>query len=69
MGTALPGMVLAVAALCATAVFGASLTHLVSSPALYGAPFQAYFASDGLPGSQDAATGQLLDSLRKDQAI
>ena len=69
MGTALLGTVMAVAALCATAVFGASLTHLVSSPALYGAPFQAYFASDGLPGSQAAVTGPLLDSLRRDRAI
>ena len=62
-------MVLAVAALCATAVFGASLTHLVSSPALYGAPFQVYFAGNGLPGSQAVVTGPLLDSLRKDRAI
>ena len=62
-------MVMAVAALSATAVFGASLTHLVSSPALYGAPFQAYFASDGLPGSQAEVTGPLLDSLRNDRAI
>ena len=69
VGTALLGMVLAVAALCATAVFGASLTHLVSSPALYGAPFQAYFASDGTPGSQAMVTGPLLDSLRRDPAI
>ena len=69
VGTALLGTVLAVAALCATAVFGASLTHLVSSPALYGAPFQAYFASDGLPGSQATVTGPLLDSLRRDRAI
>ena len=69
MGTALLGMVLAVAALCATAVFGASLTHLVSSPALYGAPFQVYFSSDGPPRSQAVVTGPLLDSLRKDRAI
>jgi ABC-type lipoprotein release transport system permease subunit len=69
VGTALLGMVLAVAALCATAVFGASLTHLVSSPALYGAPFQVYFSSTGLPGSQAVVTGPLLDSLRKDRAI
>ena len=69
VGTALLGMVLAVAALCATAVFGASLTHLVSSPALYGAPFQVYFASNGTPGSQAVVTGPLLDSLRKDRAI
>jgi hypothetical protein len=49
VATALLGTVMAVAALCATAVFGASPTHLVSSPALYGAPFQVYFASDGGP--------------------
>jgi len=69
VGTALLGMVMAVAALCATAVFGASLAHLVSSPALYGAPFQAYFAPDGEPGSQSVVTGPLLDSLRRDPAI
>ena len=46
VGTALLGMVLAVAALCATAVFGASLTRLISSPALYGVPFQAEFTNE-----------------------
>jgi hypothetical protein len=69
VGTALLGTVMAVAALCATAVFAGSLTHLTSSPALYGAPFQAYFASNGEPGSQAVVTGPLLDSLRKDRAI
>ncbi len=69
VGTALMGMVMAVAALCATAVFGASLTHLISSPALYGAPFQAYFAPNGAPGSQSVVTGPLLDRLRRDRAI
>ena len=60
---------MAVAALCATAVFGASLTHLISTPALYGAPFQAYFAPDGQPGSQAVVTGPLLDSVLKDRTI
>ena len=69
VGTALLGAVMAVAALCATGVFGASLTHLVSSPALYGAPFQAYFAPDGEPGSQSVVTGPLLKSLQDDRAI
>jgi hypothetical protein len=69
VGTALLGTVLAVAALCATAVFGASLTHLVSSPALYGAPFQAYFGGNGNPGSEALVTGPLLDRLRQDRAI
>ena len=69
VGTALLGTMMAVAALCATAVFGASLTHLVSSPALYGAPFQAYFAPDGEPGSQQAVNGPLLNGLQADGAI
>ena len=69
VGTALLGTVLAVAALCATGVFGASMTHLLSSPALYGAPFQAYFASDGTPGSQARVNGPVLESLQHDGAI
>ena len=69
VGTALLGTVMAVAALCATGVFGASLTHLLSSPALYGAPFQAYFASDGTPGSQAKVNGPLLKSLQEDRAM
>ena len=69
VGTALLGTVLAVAALCATAIFGASLTHLVSSPALYGTPFQVYFAPDGEAQSQSVVTGPLLAGLRRDRAI
>jgi hypothetical protein len=69
VGTAIAGTMAAVAALCATAVFGASLAHLVSSPELYGAPFQAYFANDGEPGSQAQVNGPLLNSLRRDRAI
>jgi ABC-type lipoprotein release transport system permease subunit len=68
VGIALLGMVLAVAALCATAVFGASLTRLTSSPALYGVPFQAEFTYQGT-GSGSAITGPVLASLRKDRAI
>jgi hypothetical protein len=68
VGTALLGMVLAVAALCATAVFGASLTRLVSTPALYGVPFQAQFSYQGT-GSGDYVTGPVLTSLRQDPAI
>ena len=68
VGTALLGMVQAVAALCATAVFGASLTRLISSPALYGVPFQAEFTNESTgPGS--AITGSVLASLRNDHAI
>jgi len=68
VGTALLGMVMAVAALCATAVFGASLTWLISSPALYGAPFQADFTNLGV-GNGSVVTGSLLTSLRQDPAI
>ena len=68
VGTALLAMVLAVAALCATAVFGASLTRLTSSPALYGVPFQAEFTNEGT-GSGSAVTGPVLTSLRKDREI
>ncbi len=66
VGTALAGTAAAVAALCATAVFGASLAHLIASPELYGDPFQVYFSSAG-PGS--ASSGSLLADLQRDPAI
>src|SRR5207342_1159021 len=68
VGTALLGMVLAVAALCATAVFGASLTRLVSSPALYGVPFQAVFSKEG-GGPGPGITGPGPRSLLTDQGL
>jgi FtsX-like permease family len=68
VGTALLGTVMAVAALCATAVFGASLTHLLSSPGLYGLPYPVYFTNLGA-GSGAAVTGPVLTSLRQDHAI
>ena len=43
LGSALLGMVLAVIALCGTAVFGASLTNLTATPRLYGDPEQVQF--------------------------
>jgi hypothetical protein len=66
VGTALIGSVAGVAALCATAVFGSSLAHLTTTPALYGAPFQDLFNSSG-PG----AVGQdpLIKELEGDRAI
>jgi hypothetical protein len=64
--TALVGSAAAVAAVCAPAVFGASLAHLPATPALYGAPFQAYFTSSG-PGGLSG--GSLLTELKRDQAI
>jgi hypothetical protein len=49
----------------ATAVFGASLTHLTRSPELYGAPFQRYVTSSG-PGGAPAG---LLAELNRNPAI
>jgi ABC-type lipoprotein release transport system permease subunit len=66
VGTALAGSVAGVAALCATAVFGSSLAHLTATPALYGAPFQAFFNSSA-PGGIDQ--GSLLKELKGDQGI
>jgi FtsX-like permease family len=66
VGTALAGTIAAVTALCVTAVFGASLSHLVASPDLYGDPFQAYFNSSG-PGAPTQAS--LLAELERDPAI
>jgi hypothetical protein len=66
VGTALAGTTAAVAALCATAVFGASLAHLVSSPALYGAPFQLYVVTSG-PGGPDEQGW--LTEFRRDPAL
>lgn len=68
VATALFGTVMAVAALGATAVFGASLTHLVSSPALYGVPFQVYFTNEGA-GSGSEITGAVLTGLRRDPRV
>ena len=65
VGSALGGAVLAVAALCGTAVFGASLTHLVSTPKLYGQDFQLWF--NGAQNLQDAAPVE--NQLRSDPAV
>jgi hypothetical protein len=55
--------VLAVTALCATAVFGASLTHLTATPTLYGDDYQAVFS-----GGQSNPTAQLA-AVRRDRDI
>jgi hypothetical protein len=64
--TGLAGAVAAVTALCAIAVFGASLSHLIGSPELYGDPFQAYFNSSG-PGAVPVAG--LVSELDHDPAV
>ncbi len=66
VGTALVGTAAAVAALCATAVFGGSLSHLIATPELYGDPFQALFTSS-VPGSP--STGSLLPEFQRDPAM
>jgi ABC-type lipoprotein release transport system permease subunit len=63
VGSALLGSVLAVAALCATAVFGASLSHLTATPSLYGQPFDVWFANNGA-GSPTAPSPMLSGLLR-----
>jgi ABC-type lipoprotein release transport system permease subunit len=68
VGSALLGTVLAVTALSAATVFGASLTHLVHSPALYGVPYDANFSNEGT-GSGAVLTGPLLHSLQRNPAI
>jgi hypothetical protein len=60
LGSALLGMVLAVTALCATGVFGASLTHLTATPPLYGDPEQLGF---------NPANTALLASLEHNRAV
>jgi hypothetical protein len=49
VGSAMLGSILAVTALCATSVFGASLTHLTTSPTLYGQPFDVWISLNGPP--------------------
>jgi hypothetical protein len=68
VGSALLGTILAVTALSATTVFGASLTWLVHTPALYGVPYDVNFANEGA-GSGAVLTGALLHSLQRDPAI
>lgn len=67
VGPALVGSVLAVTALCATAVFGASLAHLTGTPALYGEPFDLAFITTGPPSAPQLA--QLVAVLEHDAAI
>ena len=67
--TALAGTILAVTALAATVVFGASLSHLIASPALYGDPFPVMFTSAGGPQDAQTITGRLLRDLTRDPSI
>ena len=66
VGSALVGTVLAVIALCGTAVFGASLSHLTATPKLYGDPFQLNISDPNSGGMPDPG---LLQSLEHDPAV
>ena len=66
-GAALLGSILTVAALCATAVFGASLTHLTSTPALYGQSFDTSFNIDDT--ASPAQAEQMLAGIERQRAI
>jgi hypothetical protein len=66
VGSALLGTVLAVVALCGTAVFGASLSNLTATPKLYGDPFQLDFNNPNGGGRPDPT---LLRSLEHDRAV
>jgi hypothetical protein len=62
VGPAIVGTVLAVVALCGTVVFGSSLSHLTTTPALYGDSYQVDFGT----GQPDPS---LLRTLEHDPAI
>jgi hypothetical protein len=64
--SALLGSVLAVIALCGTAVFGASLSHLTATPRLYGDDFQLNFPiNEGSRGWEPA----ILKRLAQDKLV
>ncbi len=67
VGSALAGSILAVTALCATAVFGSSLTHLTTTPALYGQPFDLYISLNAL--GTPAETNQLVHDVEQEHAV
>ncbi len=65
--SALAGSILAVSALCATAVFGSSLAHLVTTPALYGQPFGLYISVNST-GTQ-AQAERLVDDIERERGV
>ena len=66
VGSALLGTVMAVVALCGTAVFGASLSHLTATPTLYGDQFQLNISNPNSGATPDPA---LLRDLEHNQAV
>jgi FtsX-like permease family len=66
VGAGLAGAVAAVTALSAIAVFGASLSHLLGTPELYGDAFSAYVNVNGTGAPPEQA---VVTRLEKDPAI
>jgi hypothetical protein len=56
-----------VTALCATAVFGSSLTHLITTPSLYGQPFDLYISVN--TGGTPAQAEQLIDDIERERTV
>jgi ABC-type lipoprotein release transport system permease subunit len=67
VGSALVGSMLAVTALCATAVFGSSLTHLTTTPALYGQPFDLIISVNSMGTPTQAS--QLARDIEQEPSI
>ncbi len=67
VGSALVGTVVAVVALCGTAVFGSSLTHLLATPSLYGDPYSLNLTNPSTNITAPPPT--LVRSLRADPAV
>ncbi|HUB69971.1 MAG TPA: FtsX-like permease family protein [Acidimicrobiales bacterium] len=65
--SALLGAVMAVAALCGTAVFSSSLGHLTSTPSLYGQPFDAWFGANSTGSA--AQNEAMFDSIVRARGI
>jgi hypothetical protein len=65
VGSAMLGSILAVTALCATSVFGASLTKLTTTPTLYGQPFDVYLNTNGSP----APPTPMLSNLERTRGV
>jgi hypothetical protein len=68
VGSALTGSILAITALCATTVFGASLTHLTSTPALYGQAYDLQL-SPSSPSASATQLAQLRSLIERDRGI
>lgn len=67
MGSAILGIVLAVAVLCGTAVFGASLDQLTSTPSQYGQGFDVWFSVN--PTSTPAVNIAMLQAIERHAGI